>query len=500
MASWAHASLAAMQLSMPKAPRPALDPRRYALGAVSAALVLALLGVTFLMYRLSLSREGTIPGLRLGATEVGALDGAELEQRIQAAAKAFTNGTVKLTAGKGQITATRGALGATVDVKLTRQVLVGLGKSGNLIADLSQRVRARRGKLRENLAVSLDRDRALAYFTELKERLDRHPVPPKLDLERKNVKPGRTGLLLRVYDCLAATELALRGGQVEVPLAVTVLPPGGKKGTKGGVDMAKLDISQVLAEFTTAYSLKQKDRDRGFNLKVGAGKLDGYILGPGQTFSYNDVVGPRTKAEGYRMAPVLSDGEVVDGMAGGSCQLSSTLFAAAFFSGLELVSSRPHTRPSSYIKMGLDATVVYPSVDMVLKNPYPFPVVLHFTVTQGKVKVRILGKARPWNKVVFEREVKEVVPFNEVIRQDSSIPAGRTVVSQNGVNGYRLIRRRRLYKGDAKEPAVTESRDLKYPPTTRYIRKGTGPADPKWEPPKPKTPFGDVAELYTMER
>ena len=485
---------------MPKAERPAADPGQRILTLVSALLVVALLGGSFLLYRVSLGREGTIPGLRLGGREVGSLAAAELDKQIRAEATAFSQGIVKLTAGKGLVTATREDLGVVVDTALTRQGLLLMGKSGSFIADLSQRVRARRGRLRENLAVSLDRDRALAYFTELKERLDRHPVPPKLDLERQQVKPGRPGLMLRVYDCLASTELALRGGKDEVPLAATVLPPQvkGKKGGSG--DLSRLDISQVLAEFSTAYSLKQKDLDRGFNLKVGAGKLDGYILASGETFSYNEVVGPRTKAQGYRMAPVLSDGEVVDGMAGGSCQLSSTLFAAAFFGGLELSRSRPHTRPSSYIKMGLDATVVYPSVDMELKNPYPFPVVLHFSVNQGRVKVRILGKARPWKKVVFERQLKETVPFKEVIREDSSIPAGRTVISQQGVPGFRLVRRRLLFKGDGKEPASTESRDLNYPPTTRYIRKGTGPANPRWEPPKEKKPFGEVPELYTMER
>ena len=126
----------------------------------------------------------------------------------------------------------------------------------------------------------------------------------------------------------------------------------------------------MLGHFSTAYSEQDKDRDRGYNLKVGASKLDGQVIGPGASFSFNDVVGPRTKAQGYRMAPVLSDGEVVDGMAGGACQLSSTLFAAAFFAGLELSSSRPHTRPSSYIKAGLDATVVYPGTVVIRPKVY----------------------------------------------------------------------------------------------------------------------------------
>ena len=149
--------------------------------------------------------------------------------------------------------------------------------------------------------------------------------------------------------------------------------------------------------------------------------------------------------------------------------------------------------------MALDATVVYPSTDMVLKNPYPFPVVLHFKVNEGKVRVRVLGKGRPWKKVAFEREIKETVPFKEVIRADPNIPAGRSVVSQRGVNGFKLVRRR-LFYSDEKEPVKTESRELNYPATTKYIRKGTGLADPEWKPPKEREPFGDVAPLYRLER
>ncbi len=486
-----------MQLAPPQVERTPTDPKQIAQAVASALLLAAVVGCGALLYRASLDGESTIPGLTLAGTPVGSLEGAALDEAVAAAASAFTRGKVRLRAGAGSLEVGRAELGIRVDASLTRQRLLALGREGDILADLSRRIGARRGNLDARLALSLDRDRALGFFTALKERVDRTRVPARLDLDRQTVVAGREGYMLRVYDCLAATELALRQGAKEVDLAVTVVSPGGKAGAGLGND---LDISQVMGQFTTAYSQKSKDLDRGFNLKVGAGKLDGHIIGPGQSFSFNEVVGPRTKAQGYRMAPVLSDGEVVDGMAGGACQLSSTLFAASFFAGLELASSRPHTRPSSYIKMGLDATVVYPSTDMVLKNPYPFPVVLHFRVNQGKVRVRVLGKGRPWDKVAFVREVKQTEPFQEVVRPDPNIPSGRTVVSQRGVKGFTLVRKRLFFKGGKKEPIKTESRELRYPPTTKYIRKGTGPADPEWKPPEQKDPFGEVAKIYKLER
>jgi vancomycin resistance protein YoaR len=395
--------------------------------------------------------------------------------------------------GERTLEVKRREVGAQVDLKAIRQQLLGVGKSGSFLSDLVDRVQARRGALRVPLVVSLRRDVAVEFFTELKEAVDRPPIPTKLDLDERKVVPGIDGCLLDVYDSLAATELALRGGKRRVKLAVAIRSANSE--TKITKDLV---ISHVLGEFSTVYSLADKDRDRAFNLKVGASKIDGTILRPDEELSFNETLGPRTKKEGYRTAPVISEGELVDGMAGGACQLSSTLFAASFFAGLDLLSSRPHTRPSSYIKMGLDAAVAYPTTDLKLRNPYPFPVVIHYKVNRGKVRVRILGKKRPWRKIVFEREVTEEIPFKEILRKDPKIPQGKRQIGQLGVPGFKL-KRRRLFYGDKGAPEKTEERELGYPPTTQYLQVGTGPADPDWKPKEVK-PFGEVPPQFTLSQ
>ncbi len=461
--------------------------------ATVVLLVITIVGTT-LLYISSLSSTETIPGLRVGSMAVGATPFSSLEQAILEEAHRYEDGELTLSVGSRGTRVERGAVGAEVDLTLTAARLKRVGRSGSFVRDLVHRVQARRGRLQIPLSVTFQRKTALAFFTRLKERVDRAPVPYRLDLEQAKVVPGSDGYQLRVYDSMAAAELAISSGSTTVPLAVTI-----RKATGEGERFKDLDISHVLATFSTAYSLKTKDKDRGHNLKVGASRLDGKVLGPGEQVSFNDTVGPRTEAHGYRMATVINEGELVDGMAGGSCQLSSTLFAASFFAGLDLINSRPHTRPSSYIKMGLDATVSYPTTDMVIKNPYPFPVVLHFKVNQGRVTVRILGKKRPWRKIVFEREVKEEEPFKVVERADSRVPKGKRVISQRGVPGFRL-ERRRLFLDKGKEPAKVERRTLRYPPTTQYIRVGTGPDDPSWKPKKKVEPFGKVDKEFSMER
>jgi vancomycin resistance protein YoaR len=224
-------------------------------------------------------------------------------------------------------------------------------------------------------------------------------------------------------------------------------------------------------------------------LKVGAAKLDGAVLMPGETFSFNDVVGPRTAEEGFRYAPGITAGELVDVVGGGICQVSSTIFGAAFFAGLDVVDARPHTRPSSYVDMGLDSTVVYPSIDLELKNPFDFPVVFHMTVSQGKVRAEVLGARRPY-QVAFERSLTEVVPFDTVWRDDGTLLAGTQAVSQRGMRGFKMKRKRKLHQGG--QVVREEAWDLSYPPTTEIRRRGTNPSG---KPPedKPTSPLRDPA-------
>src|SRR5690606_9944049 len=115
---------------------------------------------------------------------------------------------------------------------------------------------------------------------------------------------------------------------------------------------------------------------------------------PGEEFDFNAVVGPRDEAHGYRVATVIAQGELVDGLGGGTCQISGTLHAAALFAGLEIAERYPHSRPSSYIKLGLDATVAYPSITYRVRNPFDYPVVLHEKVAGGVVRAEILGPER----------------------------------------------------------------------------------------------------------
>lgn len=145
----------------------------------------------------------------------------------------------------------------------------------------------------------------------------------------------------------------------------------------------------LLSEYSTTYSAR--DADRTTNLRLAANKINGTVLMPGETFSYNQVVGARTIAAGYKEAPIYVQGKVVDGLGGGICQITSTLYNAVLYANLEIVERSNHQFVPSYVTASRDATVVYGSIDFKFKNNRIYPIKLVCSVSGGIAKFQIFG-------------------------------------------------------------------------------------------------------------
>lgn len=455
----------------------------------------------------SLRDPRSVPGVTIAGAPFGKLERTEAEQRFLALAETDLQRTVIVKVADHRVEVRRAELGVRVESEPVLAALFALGHSGDPAADLTDWWRARRGLVEVPLRYRLDRSAALNRLSDLKEDFDRAPKDAKLDLDRHTVAIEEPGLSVDLYASLDRVETAARRGDREVELAVQRVAPKIASDALRG-----LEIGTILGRWETRYSSTGADSDRTFNLKVGASKLDGHVLQPHEVFSFNQTVGDRTEKEGYRVAPVISAGELIDGLAGGMCQIATTLHAAAFFAGLDIVESRPHSRPSAYITLGLDSTVVYPSVDLKLRNPYDFPIVMHYTVNQGAVKVELLGKARPYD-VVFEREIKTETAFGHQTRRDPTAKAGQKLVLQAGYPGYTLARRRYLFeagkaptKPKAGETIAEASKRQKlpwkaknewsigYPSTVEIVAIGSGPAKMKPKDPPPAHRIPPVPE------
>lgn len=236
-------------------------------------------------------------------------------------------------------------------------------------------------------------------------------------------------------------------------------------------DLGKEAFPQILGTFSTTYNTSNQNRIT--NLKLASEKIDGTIILPGETFSYNKVVGERTIAKGYKEAAVYAGGKVVDGIGGGICQLSSTLYNSVLYANLEITSRSNHRFLTSYVTAGRDATVSWGTIDFCFKNTRSYPIKITSEVKNGVVTTSIYGiKEEKEYEVVIESKVTEVIPYSTKYVKDSTLKEDEEEIAQYGANGaksetYKIVK----YNGIVVSREQISS-DI-YSPLERIVKKGT---------------------------
>lgn len=227
-----------------------------------------------------------------------------------------------------------------------------------------------------------------------------------------------------------------------------------------------------LAIFSTNYNAG--DVNRTTNLRLACQKINGKVVMPGDIFSYNATLGERTVAAGYKDAKIFSAGEVVDGLGGGICQISSTLYNAVVMSNLEIVERRNHQFVTSYLPAGKDATVVYGITDFKFKNTRKYPIKLKAGIQGGVATISVYGmKEDEEYDITLETRTVGTLAFSTKYVEDDSLEEGKEVVKQKGANGIQT----ETYKVMSQNGKVVSrsllSKDT-YTPMQKIILKGIG--------------------------
>ena len=213
------------------------------------------------------------------------------------------------------------------------------------------------------------------------------------------------------------------------------------------ITLSNLDIDifqDKLSTFQTKYNVSNVDRTT--NLNLAASKINGTIIRPGEEFSYNKIVGARTIDAGYKEAKIYSNGEVVDGVGGGICQISSTLYNSVIMSNLKVTERHNHQFLTSYVDAGKDATVAYGSKDFRFKNTRSYPIKIELTVDNGHVSCAIYGiKEETEYDVVLDVETVNTIEPTITFKEDENLSYGAEKVIQKGskgtvVNVYKVIK------------------------------------------------------------
>ena len=243
--------------------------------------------------------------------------------------------------------------------------------------------------------------------------------------------------------------------------------------TKAEIQLNDIGVEAFPYEietFSTRYDASNYSRSK--NLQIAASKINGTVLMPGEIFSFNNVVGERTVSEGYENAAIYSNGQVVNGLAGGICQISSTLYNVVLLSNLEIVERYNHSFTTSYVAAGRDATVVYGIKDFKFKNTRNYPIKIEASVSSGVATFSIYGiKEDEEYSIKIIPKTTQTMPYTTQTIVDSSLAPGATRVTQNGASGCKVTTYKEKYLNGTLISSEVISNDV-YQVMTRIVRVG----------------------------
>ena len=440
-------------------------------------------------------------GVKLIGVDVSGMTPEEATGLVKnAAEKKLKTVAVTISSGENSWTLDSAAMGMGYDIAdaLADGLNFGRGEDDNTVVITGA------GEGEFDAKYTWDREKIMSALAAMSQSINTEataayaePVTDWTQEERFIYHTGEEGITLNEEATADAIEKALGQGEFVCTVEATVnaVLPG------GSIDDLKAATS-FIASYTTKFSARRDDevkQNRKFNIQKAADIINGNTIQPGEEWSFNTVVGPRTYELGWKGANGISGGKEYTIQAGGGiCQVSTTLYNALLCANMEIVDRRAHSIPSDYVPVGLDATVDTRGLDFVWRNNTDMPVYIFARVekvegssSRNTITVYVYGKPLPEGVTYKSRSeiVEEHSRQDEVIyTNDPSIPTGYQLERVQGHKYYVA----EAYQDKYVDGKLVESKLLytdKYKGNPPEVSIGTGAPlasgqtpDPAWKP------------------
>lgn len=339
------------------------------------------------------------------------------------------------------------------------------GREGNIFQRISDITGLWFGKHNITLQNEFDLQALTSILSDLKKTIDTDAKPAEVTYNKGavNVVKDSPGWFLDIDNNLKIVENHIKEENFVVQLELQELKP---YITYEDVK----DISTIVSSFTTYFN--PADRNRTNNLAIASKKLDNYVILPGNTFSMDSALGPRTEDNGYLEAKIILKNRYVDSPGGGICQVTTTLYDAVLKAGLKIVQRTPHSMPSVYCDPGQDATIAEGIIDFKFKNDSDYAVCISTYLEGNHLTIRILGQKPEKNYTVkLKSEIFDEYPPTEVeYVVDDTVPIGQEVLSREAKNGCRAIVYRETYDANGKLIKREKISEDKYKPVQQQFK------------------------------
>lgn len=228
-------------------------------------------------------------------------------------------------------------------------------------------------------------------------------------------------------------------------------------------------VNSLVASYSTTFN---PSSSKAININLAASTINHTLLMPGDTFSFNELVGYTTLEKGYVYAPVIANSKIVEGVGGGICQVSSTLYNAVLVLGLTPIERQHHSKPSTYVPLGLDATIDWQNIDFKFKNTLDFPIYISSFTEGEKLYVNLYSNDSLLDTTYkLVSRVISILPHRTEYIRDTSLPSGTTKLVSFGSDGYKVEVLRHTYRNNLLTDTTTISLDV-YNPTSTIYRIG----------------------------
>ena len=373
-------------------------------------------------------------GVYIGSVDVGGMTKNEAKTALSDYIESIENTTFTLQGAKGSVDATAAEMSIKADASTAVDEAMGVGRTGNLINRFVQSKKLENGEVSVNMHLSVDKEKTAQFLYDNKDKLDVEAVDSGLEktADGFNYIEGTQGqevdIVSSVYAINDFLENKWDGKSNEIDLVSTTVEPRGTK-----EELSK--IKDVLGTFSTDFS--RSKAGRAANVKNACSLINGHIVYPGEQFSVYSAISPITEDNGYELAGAYENGQVVESVGGGVCQVSTTLYNAIIRAELEVVQRFNHSMIVSYVDPSDDAAIAGTYKDFKFKNNLDDPIYIEGYCSGGIITFNVYG-------VEMRKEGREVSFHSETVSEtepeiqfnfDGSQPVGYYSVDQSPHKG-----------------------------------------------------------------
>lgn len=317
-----------------------------------------------------------------------------------------------------------------------------------------------------NVVVDCDEAKVTSELEKISEEVNVSMEDARLNVLDDNIEisQDKAGLQVDISATLTNLKKSLQEGLFEESLVVTKVEPKVKK-----EDLK--DINTLLGSYQTVLSDVSPGRIE--NIKIATERTSGVLLMPGEEFSYNKHTGLRTVKNGYKNATVIVSGEAVQGVGGGVCQVSTTLYNAVLYAGLDIVKVSNHSIPSSYVDKGRDAVVSDSGLDFIFKNDYDQPVYIKNYYNNGVITCQVYGSNKEKQNIKISTSIDKVTKAPTKEEKDPTLEKGKEKILEFGRGSYAVSTYRIYYDENGKEVKKEKVASSFYPSKQKVVAIGT---------------------------